>query len=150
MAGENVPVRFLQGGSVLEVAASGTINVLAGGSIQNAGGISLGGSVAFSGSASFTGAVGAPNLALGGTLARWSFGTAGLTSGVGTIATGMTRVVSANANAILGEAQAAGSASHVMIDLSLSGAGSVIYRLGSVGGAVWAANGTIAWQAFGT
>lgn len=162
----NVPVRHLQGGSVLEVASSGTalissggslqvasggvFQVAAGGSVQNAGAQVLSGSVTVSGSLSVTGVLAAPAFTLGGTLGRWSYGTSALTSGVGTVATGLTRVFAANANTILGEAQSAGSASHVMLDLSLSGAGSVIYRLGSVGGGVWAANGTISWQAMGT
>lgn len=134
----NVPIQILQGGSVLQVASGGTINILAGGSIQNAGGVSLSGNVS------------ASSLTLGGTLGKWSFGTVGLTSGIGTVATGLTRVLSANANTILGENQSNGSAAFVLIDLSLSGAGSVIYRLGSVGGALWASGGTISWQAFGT
>lgn len=146
----NTPVRILQGGSVLEVGPSGTVSILAGGSIQNAGGQAFSGSVVVSGSLSVTGPFGAPNAVLGGTLGRWSFGTSGIASGVGTVATGLTRVFSANANPILGEAQGAGSAVFVLVDLSLAGAGSVIYRLGSVGGALWNANGTISWQALGT
>lgn len=122
----NVPVRILQGGSVLEVGAGGSI--VASSAAQ----------VALSG------------ISIGGTLGRWAFGTTGITSGVGTVATGLTRVISANANPVLGETQAAGSAAFVFVDLSLSGAGSVIYRLGSVGGALWNANGTITWQCFGT
>lgn len=150
----NVPVRHLQQGSVLEAAASGTLLISSGGSLQVASGgvinIASGGSIVNGGGIALAGNVSATSLTLGGTLGRWSFGTSALTSGVGTVATGLTRVYAANANAILGEAQGAGSASHVMLDLSLAGAGSVIYRLGSVGGGVWAANGTISWQAMGT
>jgi hypothetical protein len=127
-----------QPGDVFTVDSGGTLQILAGGSFQNAGGMSLGAGVSVT------------NLTMGGTLGRWAFGTAGLTSGVGTIATGLNRVVSANAAPVLGEAQGVGSAAFAFTDLSLSAAGSAIFRLGSVGGAVWAANGTIAWQAFGT
>lgn len=148
----NTPVRILQGGSVIEIGPSGTLSILAGGSVQNAGGASTNsGSVTYSGSVSITGVVSAANgITLGGTLGKWSFGTTGLTSGVGTVATGLARVLSANANPILGETQGAGSAAFVFVDLSLSGAGSVIYRLGSAGGALWNANGTISWSAHGT
>lgn len=125
----NVPVRHLQQGSVLQVASSGTISVQSGASlVLDAGAV----------------------FSAGGTVTRWAFGTAAITSGVGTVATGLSRVVSANANPVLGEAQSAGSVAFVYTDLSLSGAGSVIFRLGSVGGALWAANGTIGWQAFGS
>lgn len=150
MAGENTPVRFLQSGSTLEVGPSGTVSILAGGSIQNAGGLSMSGSVIVSGSLSVTGVVAAPAFTLGGTYARWAFGTVGVASGIGTVATGLNRVVSANANPILGENQGAGSAAFVFVDLSLSAAGSVIYRLGSAGGALWNANATVSWMAFGT
>lgn len=147
----NVPVRHLQGGSVLEVGPSGTVSILAGGSIQNAGAQSNSGSVTFSGSVSVTGVIGAPLLTLGGTTAKWAFGTSGITSGIGTLGfPGFTRILSANANPVLGENQSSGSAAFVFADLSLSGAGSVIFRLGSVGGALWNANGTIAYQCFGT
>lgn len=134
----NTPVRFLQGGSTLEVGPSGTVSILAGGSIQSAGALNV------------TGVLSVPSVTIGGTLGRWAFGTVAITSGVGTFATGLTRVVSASVNPILGEAQGAGSAVFALIDLSLGGAGSVITRLGSVGGALWNANGTAAWQAFGT
>jgi hypothetical protein len=134
----NTPVRILQGGSVLEVGPSGTINILSGGSIVNAGGQANSGNVS------------AATLTLGGTLGKWSFGTVGVASGVGTFATGLTRVISATANPLLGEAQGAGSAVFVVLDLSLAGAGSVIARLGSVGGALWAAGGTLTYSAFGT
>ena len=134
----NTPVRFLQGGSTLEVGPSGTVSILAGGSIQSAGALNV------------TGVLSVPSVTIGGTLGRWAFGTVAITSGVGTFATGLTRVVSASVNPILGEAQGAGSAVFALIDLSLGGAGSVITRLGSVGGALWNANGTVAYQAFGT
>lgn len=146
-----------------EIASGGSISVASGGSIQNAGAVvtlsggksqvlsggsivvASGGSIQAAGAVHITGV-----LTLGGTVLRAAYGTAALTSGVGTIATGLTRAYAAVANAILGEAQGAGSASHVMYDPSLSGAGSLIFRLGSVGGGVWAANGTISWLAHGT
>jgi hypothetical protein len=137
------------GGSI-NVESGGVINVAAGGSFVNAGGQAFSGSVTVSGSLSVTGPLGAPNITLGGTLMRIAFGTTGIASGVGTVPTGLTRVVAANANPLLGETQGAGSAAFVFVDLSLSGAGSVIYRLGSVGGALWNANATISWQAMGT
>lgn len=146
----NTPVRVLQGGSVVEVGPSGTISVLAGGSIQNAGGQSFAGSVSFSGSVSITGVVSAANgITLGGTAGRWAFGTVGLASGVGTIATGMTTVVSAGGFSVSGVQGGAGSMSSVVVDNSLFGAGSVIFR-GLAGTlAFTGSNGTINWLAFG-
>jgi hypothetical protein len=146
----NTPVRILQGGSVLEVGPSGTVNILAGGSIQNAGGQSFSGSVTFSGSLSVTGVIAAPILTLGGTTAKWAFGTATLTSGVGTLGfPGFTRILAATANDVLGEASGNGSATGVHVDLTLSGAGSVIFRAlaGTLG---YGANQVISYQAFGT
>ena len=152
----NTPVRHLQQGSVLEVGPSGTINILAGGSLQNAGAVSnsgpqtFSGSVTVSGSLSATGPVGAPNITLGGTLGKWAFGTTGLTSAVGTIGVpGFTRVYAATANAILGEASGAGSTTSVQVDLSLGGAGSIIFHT-SIGTLPAAVNGTISWFAMGT
>lgn len=143
MAGENVPVRHLQGGSVLEVASGGTISILAGGSIQNAGGQSA------SNMAITTLTVTNP-ITLGGTTAKWAFGTVGLTSGVGTIGVpGFTRVLAANANPILGEAPGLGSFTTVMIDLSLAGNGSIIFH-GGAGTLPYSNNGTISWMCFGT
>ena len=137
----NTPVRHLQMGSVLQVGPSGTISIQSGGSLI----IDSGASVANNGLQS------APLLTLGGTTAKWAFGTVGVASGIGTIGVpGFTRILSANANPVLGENQSNGSAVFVMVDLSLSGAGSVIFRLGSVGGALWNANGTVAWMGFGT
>ena len=152
----NVPVRLLQGGSVLEVGPSGTINVLAGGSIQNAGAQSnsgpqsFSGSVTFSGSVSVTGVIAAPAITLGGSIGKWSFGTATLTSGVGTLGfSGFTRVMSANANIILGEASGLGSATSVHTDYTLAGAGSVIFRA-VAGTSGYGANINIGYSAFGT
>ena len=150
MSDYNTPIKLLQNGSVLQVASGGSIQVLAGGSIQNAGGQSFSGSVAFSGSVSITGVVSAANgITLGGTLARWAYGTVGLTSGVGTIATGLTRVLSAFGNPVSPDAPGLGSFTTVVIDLSLAGAGSVIFR-GGVGSLPYTNNGTLAWAAFGT
>lgn len=149
MSDFNTPIKLRQGGTVLEVGAGGTINILAGGSIQNAGANSNSGSVTFSGSLSVTGVIGAPALTLGGTLGRWSFGTSALTAGLGTIATGLNRVVAANAVTVLGEPPSAGSALFVLVDLSLSASGSVIYRAGSANGQ-FGAGATVSWAAFGT
>ena len=161
----NVPVRHLQGGSVVEatsggtvlissggslqVASGGVINVAAGGSIVNAGGQAFAGSTTFSGSVSITGVVGAPAITLGGTAGRWSFGTVGLASGVGTIATGMTTVVSAGGWSVSGVQGGAGSMSSVVIDNSLFSTGSVIFR-GLAGTlAFTGSNGTVNWFAIG-
>ena len=151
----NTPVRLLQNGSVLEVGPSGTVSVLAGGSIQNAGAVSnsgpqtFSGSVTVSGSLSVTGPLGAPNITLGGTIGRWAFGTAGLASGVGTIATGLTTVVFASANVISGVQGGAGSMSSAVYDESLRASGSIIFR-GLAGTlAFTGSNGTIAWLAIG-
>lgn len=135
----NIPVRRLQDGSVLEVAAGGSVLISSGGSIQ----VASGGAVNIPTGMSVT------TMSIGGTLGRWAFGTAALASGVGTIATGMNRVLAANANAILGEASGNGSATGVHVDLSLSAAGSVIFRAlaGTLG---YAAGATISWNAFGT
>ena len=151
----NTPVRLLQNGSVLEVGPSGTVSVLAGGSIQNAGAVSnsgpqtFSGSVTVSGSLSVTGPLGAPNITLGGTIGRWAFGTAGLASGVGTIATGLTTVVFASANVSSGVQGGAGSMSSAVYDESLRASGSSIFR-GLAGTlAFTGSNGTIAWLAIG-
>lgn len=146
----NTPVHILQGGSVLEVGPSGTISILAGGSIQNAGGQSSSGSQVFSGSVSVTGVIAAPAITLGGTIGKWAFGTATLTSGVGTLGfPGFTRVISVNANPILGEASGLGSPTGVQTDYTLAGAGSIIFRVvaGTLG---YGANVNIGYQALGT
>ncbi len=152
----NTPVSHLQGGSVLQVGPSGTLSILAGGSLQNAGAVSnsgpqvFSGSVTVSGSLSATGPVGAPLITLGGTTAKWAFGTAALTSGVGTIGVpGFTRVLAATSNVVLGEASGAGSTTSVQIDLSLSGAGSIIFHtaIGTLPGNV---SGTVVFMCFGT
>ncbi len=145
----NTPVRHLQGGSVLEVGPGGTISVLAGGSIQNAGGNSNSGSVTFSGSVSITGVIGAPAITLGGTAGRWAFGTAGLASGVGTVATGLPNIVSAGGWSVSGVQGGLGSMSSVVVDNSLFSVGSIIFR-GLAGTlAFTGSNGTINWFAIG-
>jgi hypothetical protein len=85
----------------------------------------------------------------GGTTGRWSFGTVGLTSGVGTVATGLNRVISAFGNPVSADPPGLGSFTTVVIDLSLSAAGSVIFR-GGVGSLPYTNNGTLAWAAWGT
>ncbi len=145
----NTPVRLLQGGSTEEVGASGTLVVKSGGSIQ----VESGGAINIAAGGSFTGAgvnLTAPvfnSITLGGTVLRAAYGTAALTSGVGTIATGLTRVFSANATPI-GQ-PGLGSMLTVTHDLSLSGAGSVIFWAGSQAGS-FTGGGTISWQAMGT
>lgn len=138
MSDFNTPIKLRQGGTVLEVASGGTINILAGGSIQNAGGQSIA-------SLSVTNPI-----TLGGTTAKWAFGTVGITSGVGTIGVpGFTRILSANANPVLGEAPGLGSFTTVMVDLSLSASGSIIFHAGA-GTLPYSNNGTVSWMAFGT
>ncbi len=151
----NTPVRHLQQGSVLEVGPSGTISILAGGSLQNAGAVSnsgpqtFSGSVTVSGSLSVTGVIGAPAITLNGTQGRWAFGTVGLASGVGTIATGLATVVSAGGWSVSGVQGGLGSMSSVVIDNSLFSSGSVIFRGLSGSLAFTGSNGTINWFAIG-
>lgn len=147
--GPSGTLSVLSGGSI-NVESGGIINIAAGGSFVNSGGQAQSGSVTFSGSVSVTGVLGAPALALGGTVGKWSFGTIGLTSGLGTVGLpGFTRVFSAGAWPILGEPPNIGSAHWVLTDLSLGGAGSVIFRVGSANGQ-FGANSTVTYQAFGT
>lgn len=170
MAGENTAVRLLQGGSVLEVASGGSISILAGGSIQNAGGLSLSGSVAVSGSLSVTGVAGIAVLSaasgtfggiratdgtfpgtigLGGVVGRWDFGTLGLASGVGSVKTALTTVVSAWCNSLSGVQGGLGSMSSAVIDPVNFAQGSVIFR-GLAGTLAFTGNnGTVSWAAFG-
>lgn len=145
----NTPVRLLQGGSVVEVASSGTINVLAGGSMVNAGASTSSGSVTVSGSLSVTGVIGAPAITLGGTAGRWAFGTLGLASGVGSVQTGLTTVVAATATSLSGVQGGLGSMSSVVIDPVNFANGSVIFRGLSGSLAFTGSNGTVAWMAFG-
>lgn len=137
----------LQGGSTWVVSDEGTLTIATGGSIN----VESGGAFNVASGGSFNAGPGAnfSQITIGGTLGRWSFGTAGLTAGLGTIATGLTRVVAANANAILGEPPNIGSVHWVLADLSLSASGSVIFRVGSANGQ-FGAGATISWSAFGT
>lgn len=86
-------------------------------------------------------------LSLGGTVGRWAFGTAALTSGVGTIATGLASVISASASPLGGNI-GVGTISSLQVDLSLASSGSVIVR-GLAAGLAFSANATVSWQAFG-
>ena len=100
--------------------------------------------------AAATGLSAPAGMLMNGTVGKWAFGTLSLTSGVGTLGVvGFTRVMAATANAILGEASGNGSATGVHVDLTLSGAGSVIFRAlaGTLG---YGANQIISYQAFGT
>lgn len=141
----------LQSGSTWVISDEGTLTVATGGSIN----VESGGVINIASGGSLTGNgvnLTAPvfnNITVGGTLGRFAFGTVGLTSGLGTIATGLTRVVSAQAAGILGEPPNIGSVHWVLADLSLSASGSVIFRAGSANGQ-FGANATIAWSAWGT
>ena len=138
----NTPVRLLQGGSTQEVGPSGTISIVSGGSIQVASGAII--NVASGGTLNVAGA-----FQVGGTAGRFAFGTAGLASGVGTIATGLTTIVSVSANVISGVQGGAGSMSSAVYDDSLRASGSAIFR-GLAGTLAFTGNnGTIAWIAFG-
>jgi len=125
------------------IASGGSINVASGGSIQVAsGGVFR--------AAAATGLSAPAGMLMNGTVMKWAMGTATLTSGVGTIGVvGFTRVMTATANNILGEASGNGSATSVHVDLSISGAGSVIFRAvaGTLG---YGANQVISYQAIGT
>ena len=122
----NVPVQILQGGSVLNIGAGGSFV------------------------ATSAAQVALPGITLGGTLAKWAFGTTALTSGVGTIGVpGFTRVLSVSANPILGEAPGLGSFTTLMVDLSLAASGSIIFHAGA-GTLPYSNNGTVSWMAFGT
>ena len=131
MEGENTAVRFLPGGSVLQVGAGGTIDA------ASAGSVSLPAAVSFAGT-----------VIIGGTAGRWAFGTVGLTSGVGTIATGFSRVISASVQPVSPDPPGLGSFTTAVIDLSLSASGSVIIRAGA-GTLPYTNNGTAAWMALG-
>lgn len=136
------------GGSI-QVESGGILNIAAGGSLVNAGGQAQSGSVVFSGSVSVTGVIGAPQITLGGTAGRWAFGTVGLASGVGTVATGIPVVVSAGAWSVSGVQGGLGSMSSVVVDNSLFASGSVIFR-GLAGTLAFTGNnGTINWFAIG-
>lgn len=123
-----------QPGDAITVDSGGSIQVLSGGVL----------SVASGGALSVAGGISS-----GGTLGRFAFGTAALTSGVGTIATGLSRVVSASIQPISADPPGLGSFTTSVIDLSLSGAGSVIVRAGA-GTLPYTNNGTCAWMAWGT
>ena len=125
------------------IASGGSINVASGGSIQ----VVSGGVIR---AAAATGLSAPAGMLMNGTVMKWAMGTMTLTSGVGTLGVvGFTRVMAATANNILGEASGNGSATSVHVDLSLSGAGSVIFRAiaGTLG---YAANQVISYQAMGT
>lgn len=175
----NVPIQIQQGGSVLNVASGGTLVIASGGSIQNAGnqsitgnitvasggtllaaaggsiqtaatsGVTMAGSVTVSGSLSVTGVVAAPSVTINGTAGRWAFGTVGLASGVGTVATGIPNIVSAGGWSVSGVQGGAGSMSSVVVDNSLFASGSIIFR-GLAGTlAFTGSNGTVNWFAIG-
>lgn len=122
----NTPVQILQNGSVLNITASGSINMAAGAVFSAPSGLTV-----------------------GGTLGRFAFGTVALTSGVGTVATGLTRVISASVQPVSPDPPGLGSFTTAIIDLTLSAAGSIIIRAGA-GTLPYTNNGTAAWMAWGT
>lgn len=143
----NVPVRLFQGGSVLQVAASGTIDAGA------AGSVSLPASVLFT-----TGTVVqfratdgtfAGTVSIGGTVGRWAFGSATLTNGTSLIFTGLSQVVSAHVNAVgAAPGTGAGTAASFQIEASRFANGT-IYALGLIGTFSFTGAGTVLWSAFG-
>lgn len=187
MAGENTPVRLLQGGSVLEVATAGSVSIASGGSIQVASGgvlnVASGGSYVNAGEQAVTGrttiadggsiqvasgglinvAAGgsvrvpsggfnaAGTVSIGGTVGRWAFGSATLTSGTAHVFTGLTQVVAAQATPVTGGINAgtgAGTATGFQLDLSRAANGTAIF-LGVTGTSAFTGAGTITFQAFG-
>lgn len=89
-------------------------------------------------------------LLISGTATRITGGTVGLASGVGTVATGLTTVVSAGAFSVSGVQGGLGSMSSVVVDNSLFSAGSIIFR-GLAGTLAFTGNnGTVNWIAFGS
>lgn len=142
----NTPVYHRQGGSVLTVDSSGTLQILAGGSFQSAGGASFGAGATFGAGASFTGTVG-----IGGTFGRWAFGSATLASGTTMFYTGLSQVVSVAVTPVTASINAgtgAGTATGFQVDLSRAANGSV-FALGVTGTAAFTGAGTVVWQAFG-
>lgn len=123
-----------QPGDTFVVDSGGSIQVLSGGVLSLAAGATLNA---------------AGGITSGGTLGRFAFGTIGFASGVGTITTGLTRVISASIQPISADPPGLGSFTTSVIDLSLAAAGSVIFRAGA-GTLPYAAGGTAAWMAWGT
>lgn len=137
----NTPVRHLQGGSVLEVASSGTVKFAAGGSIQ--GPVALESVNAADGT--FAGTI-----SLGGTVGRWAFGSATLASGTALVYTGLSQIVDAGASylAPLSAGTGAGSATSFQVNPSRFANGTA-YFLGLTGTSAFTGAGTITWRAFG-
>ena len=153
----NVPIQILQGGSVLQVASGGTLNVLAGGSIQNAGGQSSSSSsvTAFTatngtfGSIRATDGTFAGTISIGGTIGRWAFGSATLDTGTALVYTGLAQIVAVQAIPIKASPGTATTApSSFQIDASRFANGT-FYALGLAGTFNYAGAGTFTWQALG-
>ena len=124
----------------MEVASGGTISILAGGSVQNAGGASFGAGATFAGTVS-----------IGGTAGRWAFGSAVLTSGTVMIYTGLSQVVSAAVSPLTAGINAgtgAGTATSFQYDFSRAANGS-IFALGLTGTSAFTGAGTVTFHAFG-
>lgn len=153
MAGENVPVRFLQGGSALEVASGGTISVLSGGSIQNAGGqsvaslsVTTGGTLAQfrATDGTFAGTIG-----IGGVVGAWKFGSATLDNGTALVFTGLSQIVAVGAWPLKASPGTATTApASFQIDPSRFANGT-FYALGLAGTFNYAGAGTFTWYAMG-
>ena len=129
-----------QGGTRWVVGSGGTLSILAGGSVQNAGGASFGAGVTFSGT-----------VGIGGTFGRWAFGSAALTSGTVMFYTGLSQVVSVAVTPVTAGINAgtgAGTATGFQVDLSRAANGSV-FALGVSGTVAFTGAGTVVWQAFG-
>lgn len=148
MAGENVPVRFLPGGSTQEVASSGSIVIKSAGSVQvESGGVinvAAGGSIINAGGQAFTGTI-----SIGGTVGRWAFGSAALDTGTALVYTGLTTIVAVHASPIKASpGTATTSPSSFQIDASRFAQGT-FYALGLQGTFNYGGAGTFTWQAHG-
>jgi len=124
------------------VLTGGTLLVNSGGSVQ----VASGGAVSVAAATGFSAPAG---ITLGGTAGKWAFGTLGLASGVGSVQTNLTTVISAGGWSLSGVQGGAGSMSSVVIDPINFANGSVIFR-GLAGTLAFTGNnGTVAWFAMG-
>ena len=147
MAGENTAVRFLQGGSVFQVGAGGTLDAGA------AGSVSLPASVLFTTGTvvqfratdgTFAGTVG-----IGGTVGRWAFGSAALDNGTQLVFTGLSQILSVQASPLKASpGTATTSPSSFQIDPSRFANGT-FYALGLQGTFNYGGAGTFVWYAMG-
>jgi hypothetical protein len=128
------------GGDRLTIESGGTIDVLAGGSVRYAAGAGFSADSVVAGT-----------LSLGGTVGRWAFGSATLTSGTVPIFTGLGTVFAASITPVTAGINAgtgAGTATSFQIDLSRATNGTV-FALGVTGTVAFTGAGTVTWIAMG-